>query len=254
LVLGFGKAVSSGTPLLFCFRFSFWQTPWTRHLEAMEHHRVMTFPALEALPDFQHLFTLRHPIIDVSVDRAEALGRLERWHHDILQEDLSFDPAQIVTAEQVHGKNVAVVEGPQAVPVSATDGLVCGKPGLAIGIYVADCCAIYLADPVTGAFGLLHSGRKGTEQGITIEAIQTMEANFGTRPQNLIVQLSPCIRPPHFEVDFAAEIRRQAREAGVREQNIHDQGISTATDLNRFYSYRVEKGKTGRMLAVLARK
>jgi len=219
----------------------------------MDDNRVMTFPALAALPDFRHAFTLRHPTIDVAVDRTDALDRLERWHREILQADLSIDPAQLVTAEQVHGKNVAVVEGPVANRVPSSDGLICGEPGVAIGIYVADCCAIYLVDPVTGAFGLLHSGRKGTEEGITTEAIRSMEANFGARPENLMVQLSPCIRPPDYEVDFAAEIRRQAREAGVPERNIHDEGISTATDLTRFYSYRVEKGRTGRMLAVLSR-
>jgi copper oxidase (laccase) domain-containing protein len=65
----------------------------------------------------------------------------------------------------------------------------------------------------------------------------------------MIVQLSPCIRPPHYEVDFAAEIIRQCRSMGIKE--IHDSGVCTACDLRRYYSYRAEKGKTGRMLAVL---
>jgi copper oxidase (laccase) domain-containing protein len=65
----------------------------------------------------------------------------------------------------------------------------------------------------------------------------------------MIVQLSPCIRPPHYEVDFAAEIIRQCRVLGVR--NVRDCGTCTACDLRRYYSYRAEKGKTGRMLAVL---
>ena len=65
----------------------------------------------------------------------------------------------------------------------------------------------------------------------------------------MIVQLSPCIRPPHYEVDFAAEIIRQCRALGV--QHIHDSGTCTACDLARYYSYRAEQGKTGRMLAVI---
>jgi copper oxidase (laccase) domain-containing protein len=32
---------------------------------------------------------------------------------------------------------------------------------------------------------------------------------------------------------------------------IHDSGVCTACDLTCYYSYRVEKGKTGRMLALL---
>jgi copper oxidase (laccase) domain-containing protein len=65
----------------------------------------------------------------------------------------------------------------------------------------------------------------------------------------MIVQLSPCIRPPHYEVDFAAEIIRQCRSIGIKE--IHDSGVCTACDLGRCYSYRAEKGKTGRMLAMI---
>ena len=48
---------------------------------------------------------------------------------------------------------------------------------------------------------------------------------------------------------YASEIERQARARGVR--HYHDCGICTATYLKRYYSYRAEKGKTGRMWAVL---
>ena len=34
------------------------------------------------------------------------------------------------------------------------------------------------------------------------------------------------------------------------EDQIHDSGLDTAADTKRFYSYRVEKGQTGRMLAL----
>ena len=80
-------------------------------------------------------------------------------------------------------------------------------------------------------------------------AIEKMIDRFGTNPANVVVQLSPCIHPPHYEIDFAAEIVRQCRALAVKE--IHDTGVYTACDLNRYYSYRAEKGKTGRMLAVL---
>lgn len=42
-----------------------------------------------------------------------------------------------------------------------------------------------------------------------------MKEEFGSSPQNLIGVLGPCIRPPHYEVDFAAEIVRQAADAGI---------------------------------------
>jgi copper oxidase (laccase) domain-containing protein len=76
-----------------------------------------------------------------------------------------------------------------------------------------------------------------------------MREKFSTKPEDLIVQLSPCIRPPHYEIDFAATIIEQCRAQGVKK--IYDSGICTACDIVRYYSYRAEKGRTGRMLALL---
>ncbi len=211
----------------------------------------MKFPALSGIRDFKHGFILRHPGIDVSVDRDEALLRLTGWHQELLETELNINPAHLATAEQVHGNRVALVMGPEGHVEKAADGLICSRPGITLGIYVADCCAVYLIDPVTKTFALLHSGKNGTEQNILGVAIDRMTSNFAVNPQNLVVQLSPCIRPPAYEVDFAAAIRQQARLAGVRSGNIHDQGICTSSDLARFYSYRMEKGKTGRMFAFL---
>jgi Uncharacterized conserved protein len=96
----------------------------------------------------------------------------------------------------------------------------------------------------------VHSGRKGTELGVVTNAIRQMIERFGSDPANMVVQLSPCIRPPHYEINFAAAIIQQCRALDV--QHIHDSGTCTACDLDRYYSYRAEKGKTGRMLAVIA--
>jgi copper oxidase (laccase) domain-containing protein len=81
-------------------------------------------------------------------------------------------------------------------------------------------------------------------------AIEEMRTEFGSRPADLIVQLGPCIRPPHYEIDFARQILADARAAGVQE--VHDCGVCTACPPARYDSYRRELGKTGRMLALLA--
>jgi copper oxidase (laccase) domain-containing protein len=80
-----------------------------------------------------------------------------------------------------------------------------------------------------------------------------MQERFGSKPEDIVVQLAPCIRPPAYEVDFAAAIRQQARDAGVKAENVYDDLTCTSSDPQRFYSYRMEKGKTGRMLALLGK-
>jgi copper oxidase (laccase) domain-containing protein len=210
---------------------------------------VESFPALAALPGVIHGFTGRVPGIDVKVEREHALARLEKSHAEV-RKALGLGDRIFITAQQVHGADVAAVDASTPSPVPNTDGLITADPRVCLGIYVADCCAVFLVEPERRVIGLLHSGRKGTEFGITRVAIERMVAEFHCDPAKFVVQLAPCIRPPHYEIDFAAEIVRQAREAGVRE--VHDCGICTGQNVERYYSYRIERGRTGRMLAKLA--
>ena len=209
------------------------------------------FPALSALPDVVHGFTLRVAGLEMSHEKAEALARLDSVHREIRAQH-GLGAAPFVTAQQVHGNRIAVVDGAMAKDkcFDSCDGLITNQRGVCLGIYVADCCAVYLVDHRCGAIGLVHSGKKGTELGVVWKAIESMTEHFGSRATDLVVQLSPCIRPPHYEIDFAAEIARQCRALGV--STVNDSGICTACDLNRYYSYRAEKGRTGRMLAFLA--
>ncbi len=215
----------------------------------------MTFSALDALASgrFAHRFTLRHPEIDVNAERAVVVERLWDWHRQQAAE-MGFAPKNLCIAEQVHGSEVAVIETVPESPVSGTDGLITCVPGLVLGIYVADCGALFIADRRTGACGLLHSGKKGSELGITTRALNLMAERFGSKPEDLHVQLAPCIRPPAYEIDFAAQIRQNALDFGIPAAQVHDCGICTSSDASRYYSYRLEKGRTGRMLALLGRK
>jgi polyphenol oxidase len=206
---------------------------------------VMQHPGLSG---WEHGFICRHPSIEVDVAREEALRRLGPVHEELLQQ--RWPGLTLHSAEQIHGAGVALAKGQQVTRHVGVDGLVTNDPTVMLGIYVADCCAVSFVDQRTGAVGLSHSGKKGSELGIALSTLQLMEQSFGTQPADVIVQLSPCIRPPAYEVDFAAQIREQCRDAGVAQ--VHDSGLCTSQDLQRFYSYRAERGMTGRMLALLA--
>ena len=211
---------------------------------------VEFFPALTATSVCRHAFIERVRGIDVSHDKTEALKRLDVVHREARHE-IGMADWPLLTAQQIHGDKIATVDQPVArdKEFAGCDGLITNQKRIALGIHVADCCAIYIVDPKMPAIGLVHSGKKGTEQAIVSKAIQQMRGHFGSDPAELIVQLSPCIRPPHYEIDFAAKIIEQCRAAGAK--NIHDPGACTACDTDRYYSYRAEKGKTGRMLALL---
>ncbi|HWX18214.1 MAG TPA: polyphenol oxidase family protein [Chthoniobacterales bacterium] len=252
------------------------------------------FSALNAVGICRHVFTQRTPGIDVSHDKVEALRCLD-WAHREIRRATGVSEWPVLTAEQVHGDQIAIVAEPGQAgqllqqksatdrsdtnrgrwatqpidpigwPSGATrvdlpiesdaqfagcDGIITNQREVVLGIHVADCCAVYIVDPEKPAIGLVHSGKKGTELGVVTNAIAQMKAHFGSNPADLVVQLSPCVRPPHYEVDFAAKIIGQCRAQGVKQ--IHDSGVCTACHPDLYYSYRAEKGKTGRMLALLA--
>jgi copper oxidase (laccase) domain-containing protein len=208
-----------------------------------------TFPALDALSAIRAVFLQRVPGLDVKTDRETALQRLASIQREALNES-GFAQMLLAKASQVHSANVVHISSTDTFPVPDCDALVTTERNLCLGIYVADCAAVYVADRYGRGIGLAHSGRKGTELGIVPKTIAAVCAASGGDPQDLIVQISPCIRPPHYEVDFAAEIRTQAAEVGVRE--IHDCGSCTGSNLEKYYSYRKEDRQTGRLLAAMA--
>jgi copper oxidase (laccase) domain-containing protein len=211
---------------------------------------IEEFDSLANIPNCRHIFTRRVPGIDVAHDKSEALRRLEAAHLEIRQA-LGAGDCPLLTAEQIHGNKIAIVDLPIQSDKHFTgcDGLITNQRGIALGIHVADCCAVYIVDPKTPAIGLVHSGKKGTELAVVTNAIAQMRSGFGSKASDLIVQLSPCIRPPHYEIDFAAKIIEQVRNHGV--EKIYDSGVCTACHIDLYYSYRAEKGRTGRMLALL---
>ncbi len=197
---------------------------------------------------FRAGFVERVADLNFTHDRDAALAALLPYHHQAVL-DLGFSLENLCTAEQVHGAELAVVDaGGHSFGV---DGLVTNVEGLALSIYVADCGAVYIVDPVQNALGLVHSGKKGSQMGIVENAITLMQSEYGSRPEDMIVSLAPCIRPPAYEVDFAAQIRSSVAKLGVR--FFVDSETCTSSDLSKYYSYRLEHGATGRMVAILGR-
>ncbi|MBC7981194.1 MAG: polyphenol oxidase family protein [Armatimonadetes bacterium] len=207
---------------------------------------------ISSLSGFHPSWIPRLPDINVSGDREFALHNLGPAHDAIIAREFP----EIATrhhAEQIHGSQISIVSktSPQKIITHpASDGLITNLPRQLLSIYIADCAAIYLADPVTRSIGLLHAGKKGTSRNILKVAVESMILAFGTRPADLICVISPCIRPPHYEIDFAATIVRQASDLGIK--SICDSLENTASDPDCHYSYRLEKGRTGRMLALLS--
>ncbi len=122
---------------------------------------------------------------------------------------IGVDPARVRSVRQVHSRTVveAAARPDAGQPVEA-DGIVTRDPRLLLTVTVADCLPVFLLDRVTGAFGVVHSGWKGT--GIAAEAVRLMAARFGTRPGDVAAAIGPGIGPCCYTVP--SERCREFRE------------------------------------------
>ncbi|MGQ0846365.1 MAG: peptidoglycan editing factor PgeF [Sporichthyaceae bacterium] len=107
-------------------------------------------------------------------------------------------PERLVFSEQVHGNEVAVLDGPPAEPPVA-DGLVTRAHGLALVVMVADCVPVLLADAEAGVVAVAHAGRRGVELGIVDSTVAAMRA-LGAQPARIVARIGPAIGSCCYEV------------------------------------------------------
>src|SRR5439155_20695744 len=122
------------------------------------------FPSIDAIGICRGAFVKRVPGVEVSDDKAEALRRLDAVHR-AARSSLGMAAWPFLTSHQVHGNRVGVIDSRMANDehCAGYDGFITNQRQTAIGVHVADCCAVYIVDPRTPAIGLVHSGKKGTE-------------------------------------------------------------------------------------------
>ena len=211
-------------------------------------------PTLSADPRLAAGFTTRtYASMDESLDAVRA--RLAAYE--------GF--AAVASVGQVHGADVATVTA--GGHVAAHDGLVTTTPGVLLTVMSADCALVLLADAEAGVVGACHSGWRGTVAGV---AGRTVEAMRRLGAEGIVGYVGPCISAEAFEtgedlaaqfpassvvrrpewprphVDLRADLARQLNEAGVLDVEISD--ACTVGGVGRFFSYRAEAGRTGRML------
>lgn len=143
--------------------------------------------------------------------------------------DLGIAPERVVNLRQEHTRQVltaAEVKRDSSVfrgdsSVFRGDGLVTADRELVLAVTVADCLPIFLHDCKTGAFGIVHSGWKGT--GIVLEAMQRMTERYGTHAGDVHAAIGPGIGACCYRVDesragiFAGEFGKgpvQERDGG----------------------------------------
>lgn len=126
-----------------------------------------------------------------------------------LAEGVGLAPERLVWMEQVHGRTVAVVDGPRGEPLEATDAVVTKQAGLGLVVLTADCVPVLLGDQEAGVVGAVHAGRVGARVGVVVEALKAMMAQ-GAELERIEVLLGPAVCGECYEVP--AEMQRDVEK------------------------------------------
>jgi len=152
---------------------------------------------------------------------------------------------RLAQGRQVHGTRV-VVDGQG---IEEADGQATTAREVAAIVLVADCLPVALAGP--DAVAMVHAGWRGLAAGVLEAGVEAAGA--------VCAAIGPGIGPCCYEVgddvravfcttertlDLKAIARARLQAAGVRD--VHDCGLCTSCDAERFFSHRRDRGVTGR--------
>jgi polyphenol oxidase len=114
--------------------------------------------------------------------------------------------APVRFARQVHGTSVArVIPGPGAEHDGAppaepeADAMVTSSVGVPLGVLVADCLPVLLADTAARVVAVAHAGRRGLLAGVLPRVVAAMVA-LGAQPQGIRASVGPAAGGCCYEV------------------------------------------------------
>jgi YfiH family protein len=172
----------------------------------------------------------------------------------------------LVFCRQIHSKIVHEIKTPWVREDRPQgDALVTDAPAIALGVLSADCAPVLFHDPVKNIIGAAHAGWKGAVGGVGEETITAMERK-GSQAKDIHAVIGPCIQQNSYEVgpEFPEPFLKQDaayknffKPALAAEKYLFDLpgyikarlllrgvkqalslGYDTASDVQRFFSYR----------------
>jgi polyphenol oxidase len=168
---------------------------------------ALTADALRALPGIRHGFFTRQGGVSDGLYASLNVGLASRDDLTKVRENraramraLGLPAKALVAGYQVHGVDVATVDGPWPHgELPRVDGLVTNRRGIALGCPTADCAPVLFADRNAGVIGTAHAGWKGALAGILAATVAAM-VRLGARPSDIVAAIGPCIAQPSYEV------------------------------------------------------
>jgi len=182
-----------------------------------------TFQSLEQTGIVEHFFSTRYG--GVSSDYLYSLNfsysqgdRKENVNENFRRAaaHMGMEGSDIVCSQQTHTTNVrkitAADKGKGVVceqDYTDIDGLITNEKGIILATFYADCVPLFIVDPINKAIGLSHSGWRGTVGKMGKVTLDKMQAEYGTKPEEVKTAVAPSICQNCYEVseDVAVTFR-----------------------------------------------
>lgn len=266
-----------------------------------KNHEIpfLSFPALENAGLVSHGFSVRDGGVSkgpyTSMNLSFTMGDGQEnvlANYDRMACALEVERFSMTSVWQAHTDRIKVVgkadRGKGIIlpkDLDEIDGMVTNEKDLTLVTLHADCLPLYFLDPRNRAIGLTHSGWRGTKQAIGIRTIETMEREFGSRREDLLVCIGPGIGRTVFEVglevadaflallgkkradevltprqrgtymlDLARSNEMLFLEAGIRADRLYTSGLCTFSRPDLFFSHRRDGSIRGSMAAFMSLK
>lgn len=163
----------------------------------------------------------------ISAGRSGTTAGAVTTNRELAAKSLGLEPDRVVWMNQVHGADVAVVDGPWgADDIPPVDAIVTTRRGLALAVLTADCVPVLLTDPVAGVAAAAHAGRPGMIAGVVPAAVRAM-TGLGADPARIVARTGPAVCGRCYEVPEAmraevatVEPQRTPRPVGARPRSM----------------------------------
>jgi len=244
----------------------------------LEHYPTLMHAVSTKSHDLPYLFSL-------ALHTGEKAEKIVANRKQLAKHLGSSEASHFIVAKQTHSDHIKVIHASQSKgwtslsdAIEDCDALITNLPQVVLSILTADCVPILLYDPQHKVIAAVHAGWKGTEAKIVQKTVEKMSEVFGTEPKSIIAGIAPSIGKCCYEVgedvakhffnypdactvkgnkfmlDLPTINKTQLLTVGLEEKNIEMSHICTACEVERFFSYRKEKGCSGRFMSMIALK
>ncbi|HVJ05583.1 MAG TPA: peptidoglycan editing factor PgeF [Candidatus Saccharimonadales bacterium] len=190
--------------------------------------KVLTSEKLSAIPWLLHGFSTRQGGVSkeyggqqlnlgfTAEDTSKNVERnRERFLRNVKARDAEGNPWPLALLNQVHSAAIHRVYGARGpewarlrknkIVETAGDGLITNTAGVLLGIKVADCFPVIVADRKRKAVGVFHAGWRGTVQRIVEKGVGEMRRQLGCDPEDLVAVIGPGIGGCCYEIGEEVE-------------------------------------------------